>query len=255
LKMPSPQHLQRDPGSHLAYDRLAPAGRQGGVVFLHGLMSDRGGAKAMVLEDHCRAKGYGFVRFDMFGHGESSGRFEDGTISRWTDDAVAVLDQLTTGPQVLIGSSMGGWVMVRTALARPARIKGLIGIAVGPDFTEDLMWKDFTPEERATLQERGVVNVQSDYDPRPYPISRALIEDGRKNLVLRGDIAITAPVILLHGQQDTGVPWETSLRLAEKITGGDVDVLLIKDGDHRLSRPQDLQKLCAALDTMMAKDS
>jgi pimeloyl-ACP methyl ester carboxylesterase len=150
---------------------------------------------------------------------------------------------------------MGGWVMVRTALARAARIKGLIGIAVGPDFTEDLMWADFTPEERATLQEKGVVNVQSDYDPRPYPISRGLIEDGRRNLVLRGDIAITCPVTLLHGQQDTGVPWETSLRLAEKITGGDVDVLLIKDGDHRLSRPQDLRKLCAALDAMMAKET
>lgn len=253
--MPAPHHLQRDPQSTLAYDLLPPAAGQGGVVFLHGLMSDRSGAKAMVLEDHCRAKGYGFIRFDMFGHGESSGRFENGTISRWTDDAVAVLDQLTTGPQILIGSSMGGWVMVRTALARPNRIKGLIGIAVGPDFTEDLMWADFTPEERATLQDKGVVSVQSDYDPRPYPISRGLIEDGRRNLVLRGDIAMTCPVTLLHGQQDTGVPWETSLRLAEKITGGDVDVLLIKDGDHRLSRPQDLQKLCAALDAMMAKET
>jgi pimeloyl-ACP methyl ester carboxylesterase len=150
---------------------------------------------------------------------------------------------------------MGGWVMVRTALARPQRMKGLIGIAAGPDFTEDLMWAGFTPEERAALQDKGIVAVQSDYDPRPYPISRGLIEDGRRNLVLRGDIAITCPVTLLHGQRDTGVPWQTSLRLAEKIKGDDVDVLLIKDGDHRLSRPQDLHKLCAVLDAMMAKES
>jgi pimeloyl-ACP methyl ester carboxylesterase len=189
----------------------------------------------------------------MFGHGASSGAFTDGTISRWTEDALAVVDQLTTGPQILIGSSMGGWVMVRTALARANRVAGLIGIAVGPDFTEDLMWNAFTAEERNTLMEKGVVDVQSDYDPRPYPISRGLIEDGRKNLVLRDDVAITCPVRLLHGQDDTGVPWQTSLNLADKITGKDVEVLLIKDGDHRLSRPQDLKRLCAVLDDMMAE--
>ncbi len=250
----TPAILTRPDGSTLAYDRVPATGTaKAGVVFLHGLMSDRGGTKAAVLSEHCRAKGYGFVRFDMFGHGASSGRFEDGTISRWTDDAVAVLDHLTTGPQILIGSSMGGWVMLRTALARSNRIAGLIGLAAGPDFTEDLMWADFTDAERATLQNKGVVNVQSDYDPRPYPISRGLIEDGRQNLVLRGPIAIDCPVRLLHGQNDTGVPWETSLKIAEKISGPDVEVLLIKDGDHRLSRPQDLKRLCAVLDDMMAE--
>jgi pimeloyl-ACP methyl ester carboxylesterase len=248
------QTLVRPDGATLVYDRVQGAGPQkAGVIFLHGLMSDRGGTKALVLEEHCRARGYSFVRFDMFGHGASSGAFTDGTISRWTADAVAVIDQLTQGPQILLGSSMGGWVMVRTALARSTRIAGLIGIAVGPDFTEDLMWNEFSADERATLMEKGVVDVQSDYDPRPYPITRNLIEDGRKNLVLRGDIAIDCPVRLLHGQDDTGVPWQTSLALADKITGKNVEVLLIKDGDHRLSRPQDLSRLCAVLDNVMAE--
>jgi pimeloyl-ACP methyl ester carboxylesterase len=236
----------------LAYDRLAAAspGRPG-VVFLHGLMSDRGGTKAQVLWDHCRSKGYGYVRFDMTGHGASEGRFEEGTISRWTADAVAVLDELTTGPQILIGSSMGGWVMLKTALARPTRVAGLIGIAAAPDFTER-MWAEMSESQRAVLQSAGVVGVQSDYDIRPYPISRALIEDGRMNLLQNKPVALSVPVRLLHGQQDTSVPWQTSLRLAADITGGDVEVVLTKDGDHRLSRPQDLSRLCAVLDDVMA---
>ena len=250
-----PETLNRPDGATLVYDRVAATGTaKAGVVFLHGLMSDRGGTKAAVLADHCRAKGYGFVRFDMFGHGASSGRFQDGTVTRWTEDAVAVLDHLTTGLQILIGSSMGGWVMLRAALARVDRVAGLIGIAAGPDFTEDIMWDEFSDDERAELQEKGVVNVQSDYDPRPYPISRALIEDGRKNLVLTGPpIAVTCPVRLLQGQRDTAVPWQRALTLAEKIAGDNVDVQLIKDGDHRLSRPQDLKRLCAVLDDLMAE--
>jgi len=249
----SPEFLARSDGATLAYERVNGAGP--GVVFLHGLMSDRKGTKAEALAEHCRHKGYALICFDMFGHGASSGRFEEGSVSRWTEDAAAVLDALTQGPQILIGSSMGGWVMVKTALARPDRIAGLVGIAVAPDFTEDLMWANFTAAEREALHTKGVVDVQSDYDSRPYAISRHLIEDGRKNLVLRGVIPITCPVRLLHGQQDTSVPWETSLHLAEKICGPDVDVLLVKDGDHRLSRPQDLIKLCATLDSLVDKVS
>ncbi len=244
------QSLKRPDGSVLAYDRLAGAP---GVIFLHGLMSDRTGTKAMALADHCRDKGYAFVRFDMFGHGESSGRFEDGTISRWTDDTLAVMDALTEGPQIIVGSSMGAWVMVKAALARTSRIAGLIGIAAAPDFTEDLMWPGLSEAQRAALQAQGVVDVKSDEDPRPYPVSRALIEDGRRNLVLRGAIALDCPVRLLHGQQDVSVPWQTSPRLAERIAGKNVEVHLIKDGDHRLSRPQDLKRLCAALDALVAE--
>jgi len=251
--MDSTQFLRRAGAPSLAYDRLtATASGKAGVVFLHGLMSDRSGTKAQVLWDHCRTKGYGYVRFDMTGHGGSEGRFEDGTISRWTADAVAVLDELTAGPQILIGSSMGGWVMLKTALARPNRVAGLIGIAAAPDFTER-MWAAMSKDQRATLQSAGVVGVQSDYDTRPYPISRALIEDGRMNLLQNTSIAITVPVRLLHGQQDTSVPWETSVRLAADISGGDVEVVLSKDGDHRLSRPQDLARLCAALDDLITR--
>lgn len=247
-----PGFLKRPDGSTLAFERLPGAP---GVVFLHGLMSDRTGTKAMALSDHCQSKGYGFVRFDMFGHGASSGRFEEGTISRWTDDAVAVVDGITEGRQIIVGSSMGAWVMVKTALARPERIDGLVGVAAAPDFTEDLMWPAFSESERVALHGQGVVAVRSTEDSRPYPISRDLIEDGRMNLVLRDRIPLDCPVRLLHGQRDVSVPWQTSLRLAECITGDDIDVHLVKDGDHRLSRPQDLKRLCATLDAMVVKVS
>jgi pimeloyl-ACP methyl ester carboxylesterase len=236
-------------GATIAYERLE--GAAPGVVFLHGLMSDRGGTKARTLAAHCAAKGYGFVRFDMFGHGDSSGRFEDGGVSRWTEDARAVLDHLTQGPQILVGSSMGGWVMVRAALARPDRIAGLLGIAPAPDFTEDQMWPEFSDDQRAALMRDGVIEIPSDYGDGPYRISRHLIEDGRKNLVLTGAIPITCPVRLIHGQRDVSVPWQRSLMLAERITGTDVEIHLIKDGDHRLSLPHELARICAGVDELV----
>ena len=251
-----PELIARPDGSTLAYDRLAATRADTpGVVFLHGLMSDRSGTKAEVLLAHCRANGLGFVRFDMSGHGASSGRFEDGSVSRWTEDALAVLDAVTSGPLILVGSSMGAWVMIKTALARAPRIAGLIGVAPAPDFTEDLMWAGFSAAERATLEQQGMLNLPSTYDTRPYVISRGLIEDGRNNLVLRGPIPLGCPVRLVHGQRDGSVPWQTSLRLAENLSSDDVDVILIKDGDHRLSRPQDLQRLCRMLDELVAKVS
>jgi pimeloyl-ACP methyl ester carboxylesterase len=246
-----PHFLARTGADRLAYNRSA--GTAPGVVFLHGLMSDRGGNKAMALEAHCTAKGYAFVRFDMYGHGASSGRFEDGSVSRWTEDAVAVLDQLSEGTQILVGSSMGGWVMLRAALARPRRVAGLVGIAIGPDFTEELMWAKFTPEQRRQLTDAGVVELPSEYGDGPYRISRHLIEDGRRNLLLGGDIAVDCPVRLIQGQQDTAVPWRTSVRVAEKLKSQDVEVHLIKDGDHRLSRPSDLAHICALVDDVVAK--
>jgi pimeloyl-ACP methyl ester carboxylesterase len=251
----SPQFLNCSDGNALAYE-LLPGTSAGapGVIFLHGLMSDRGGTKAEALAAHARRRGYSFLRFDVFGHGASSGRFEEGTISRWTDDAIAVLDRLTRGPQILVGSSMGGWVMLKAALARPERIKGLIGIAAAPDFSEDLMWAGFSEAQRAALMEKGVLDVASDYDPRPYPISRAFIEDGRRNLIMREKIPLSCPVRLLHGQRDTSVPWQTSLKLAEQIQSEDAEVLLIKDGDHRLSRPQDLVHLCRTLDDLVTPE-
>ena len=241
-----PEFLQRPDGATVAYNKVA--GSQPGVVFLHGLMSDRDGTKALALAEHCARKVQACIRFDMFGHGASSGRFEDGSVSRWVEDTTAIIDHLTEGPQILVGSSMGGWVMVRAALTRPERVAGLIGIASSPDFTEDLMWAGFSIAERNQLETKGVVNVQSDYEERPYPITRHLIEDGRRNLVLRGPISILCPVRLIHGQKDTAVPWDTSVRLAEQITSNDVNILLVKDGDHRLSEAEDLDRLCVALD-------
>ena len=247
----TPSFLMRSDGEQVAYNRFS--GGSPGVLFLHGLMSDRGGTKAMALEAHCAAKGYGYVRFDMFGHGDSSGRFEDGSVSRWVADAVAVLDELTRGPQVLVGSSMGGWVMLKAALARPEKVTAIVGIAVAPDFTEELMWPQMTDVQRKQLMSEGVIAVPSEYDDGPYRIGRLLIEDGRKNLLLGGTIAINCPARFIHGQRDTSVPWQTSLRVAEKLHGDDVRVQLVKDGDHRLSRPHDLTAICALVDEAVAR--
>lgn len=252
--MSAAQHFTRSDGATISFVRDgAQHTKKPGVIFLHGLRSDKGGTKAEALARHASEAGYGLLRFDMFGHGASSGRFEDGGISRWVEDAVAVLDELTTGPQILVGSSMGGWVMVKTAMARPQKVIGLVGIAVAPDFTEDLMWAGFDAAQREALMTAGGVDLPSDYDDGPYRISRHLIEDGRRNLVLREGIPIRCPVRLIHGQRDTAVPWETSLRLAARMTGDDVMTHLVKDGDHRLSRPQDLTRLCGMVDELVMK--
>jgi pimeloyl-ACP methyl ester carboxylesterase len=227
------------------------AGKSPGVVFLGGLMSDMAGTKAQTLEAHCAKSGRAFTRFDYSGHGQSSGKFIDGTIGRWHADTLAVLDQVTEGPQILIGSSMGGWQMLLAARARPERIAGMIGIAAAPDFTEDLMWKELTEDQRRRLREDGILNLPSDYGDEPYPISLALIEEGREQLLLRGPLPIRCPTHLLQGMQDADVPWRTSLRIAEALESEEVIVTLVKDGDHRLSRDADLDRLCAALDDMI----
>jgi pimeloyl-ACP methyl ester carboxylesterase len=257
--------LQIEHGSFLAYCRRSasgdgPKGQKGaapGIVFLSGFRSDMTGIKASALDDFCRARGYGFLRFDYSGHGASSGDFRDGTISRWFADACAAFDRLTEGPQILVGSSMGGWIMLLLALARPARIEGLIGLAPAPDFTEQLIWGNLTENDRARLLKDGKLEQPSDYSPEPTVITRALIEDGRKHLLLADGpgrpIAIKAPVRLLHGLKDRDVPHQVSLRLQERLSSQDVVVQLIKDGDHRLSRPQDLQRLCDAVDELVQR--
>jgi pimeloyl-ACP methyl ester carboxylesterase len=202
------------------------------------------GDKAAALAAFCAREGRAMLLFDYAGHGQSGGRFDNGTISAWKSDALAVIDGLTKGPLLLVGSSMGGWIGILVAMARPERVAGFIGIAAAPDFTEAMMWEAMTFEERATLIERGVLEQPSDYGD-PYAITRALIEDGRTQLVLGGPIPITAPVRLLHGQSDRDVPWEFSLRLAERVVSTDVQVVLVKDGEHRMSRPQDLDLLRA----------
>lgn len=240
--------LDRGDGAELAWAKLA--GRSPTVVFLPGFRSDMNGEKATSLAAFCAGRGQAMLRLDYSGHGASGGRFEDGTIGRWTDDALAVVDALSSGPVVLVGSSMGGWISLLVALARPQRVAGLIGIAAAPDFTEVLMWQAMTFEQRATVMRDGVLHLPSQYGI-PYPITRALIEDGRAHLLLDGPIAIECPLRLLHGQRDPDVPWKTALRIAEQVTGEDVQVVLVKDGDHRLSRPQDLALLRRMLDAVL----
>jgi pimeloyl-ACP methyl ester carboxylesterase len=243
--------LDRGDGVELAWSRQD--GTSPTVVFLSGFRSDMTGDKATALATFCAARGTAMLRFDYSGHGSSGGRFEDGTIGRWTEDALAVIDRQTEGPLILVGSSMGGWIALLAALARPDRIAGLIGIAAAPDFTEALMWEAMTFAERAALMRDGVVHAPSQYG-EPYPITRALIEDGRTRLLLNAPIAIDCPVRLLHGQQDPDVPWEMALRIAEQLNSVDVQVTLVKDGDHRLSRPQDLALLRRSLAALLGED-
>ena len=231
-------------GIELAWQRLAGSGPC--VVFLPGFRSDMTGDKATALAALCAQEGRAMVLFDYAGHGQSGGSFVNGTISAWRSDVLSVIDRLTQGPLLLVGSSMGGWLGVLAAMARPERVAGFIGIAAAPDFTEAMMWEAMTFEERSILMERGVLEQPSDYG-EPYAITRALIEDGRTQLVLGGPIPITAPVRLLHGQADRDVPWEFSLRLAAQISSQDVQVVLVKDGEHRMSRPRDLDLLRATV--------
>ncbi len=209
------------------------------------------GTKASFLDAFCAARGLSLVRFDYSGHGESSGRFEDGTIGRWAADAIAVIDQSADGPLVLVGSSMGGWIMLLAALARPERIAGLVGLAPAPDFTEALLWKNLTAEQRELLVRTGRLELPSAYSEEPTIITRALIEEGRQHLLLAATIDIRSPVRLLHGMADPDVPYRLSLDLAERIAGSDVRVTLVKDGDHRLSRDADLALVGANIEALI----
>lgn len=231
----------------LAWARLP--GRGPGVVFLPGFRSDMGGTKAMALREACAARGRAFLRFDYSGHGESAGRFEDGTIGQWAEDALALFDALTDGPQVLVGSSMGGWIATLLAVRRPERIAALVGLAPAPDFTEALMWPEFTAAQREAVMRDGVLHVPSHYG-EPTPITRALIEDGKRHLLLGGPIPLRCPVRILQGMADPDVPWRHALRLVEALESNDGRLHLIKDGDHRLSRPEDLRLLVETLDQL-----
>jgi pimeloyl-ACP methyl ester carboxylesterase len=182
------------------------------------------------------------LRLDYSGHGASGGRFEDGTIGLWTEDARQVIDGLTEGPLLLVGSSMGGWIGLNLALMLPERIAGFIGIAAAPDFTETLIWEPMPEAARGALLAQGIIHSPSDYG-EPLPITRGLIEDGRRHLRLRAPIPLRCPVRLLQGQKDADVPWRTALTLADRVESEDVAVILIKDGDHRLSRDSDLALL------------
>lgn len=232
-------------GERLAWRAVNGAGPT--VVWLGGFRSDMTGTKAEALADWAVRRGRAFVRFDYSGQGESSGRFEDGTIGRWRGDALAVVDRLTEGPVVMAGSSMGGWLASLAAVARPERVAGLVLIAPAPDFTQALMWAGFGDEQRRAITERGAWDQPSEYGGT-YPITRALIEDGRCWLLLPGPVPITAPVRILQGTADDDVPWRYALAFAEALEAEDVVFTLVKGGDHRLSRPEDLSRLMSAVE-------
>ena len=235
----------------------ARAGGGPGLFWLGGFNSDMRGTKALALDAWAAENGRACVRFDYSGHGESGGAFIDGTIGRWLEETVAVFDQFCRGPQVVIGSSMGGWMALLLARAlasrdaKQATLAGLVLIAPAPDFTEQLMWNAFSDEVREEIRTKGVWMRPSQYDDgTPYPITRALIEEGRNHLLLGSAIEVGCPVRILQGGQDPDVPWQHAFALAHRLPAEDVVLTMIQDGDHRLSRPQDIARIMAAVAEM-----
>jgi pimeloyl-ACP methyl ester carboxylesterase len=230
----------------------ARAGGSPGLFWLGGFKSDMQGTKAIALDAWAAEQNRACVRFDYSGHGESGGDFIDGTIGRWLEESVAVFEKFCAGPQVVIGSSMGGWLALLLAreLARRqatrALLAGLVLIAPAPDFTEELMWKSFSPQARQEIEIRGVWLRPSEYG-EPYPITRHLIEEGRRHLMLGSAIEVGCPVRILQGAQDPDVPWRHAFALAHRLPADDVVLTMIQDGDHRLSRPQDIARIIAAV--------
>lgn len=231
-------------GVEIAFERQAGASPT--FVWLGGFKSDMAGTKAAALAEWAHDRGQSLVRFDYSGHGRSGGRFEDGTISRWLGDALAVIDALTAGPLVLVGSSMGGWLALLAARARPERVKALLLIAPAADFTERLLWASLPADARRQIEDTGRWERASAYDPEPYVITRALIEDGRKHLLMIGPIRFDGPVHILQGGRDPDVPAAHARALADLIQAPALTFELIEDGDHRLSRPGDIARLMAA---------
>jgi pimeloyl-ACP methyl ester carboxylesterase len=244
--MDDPDYHELPDGRRIAH-RFTP-GTGPAWVFLPGYMSDMAGGKACAVFDHARAQGHACLLLDYSGCGQSDGDFADGTLSRWTGEVRALIEALNeTGGLdnvVLIGSSMGGWLMLLAALAMPGRVSGLVGIAAAPDFTA---W-GFSDEQQAELLAGEIVLEENAYGPQPTPTYPGFWADGQANLLLDGEIAFDGPVRLIHGQADPDVPWEVSLRLSSALRSADVQVHLIKDGDHRLSRDADIAVLLATLD-------
>ena len=242
--------LARPDGTTIAYRHAA--GRDGvalpGVLFCAGFKSDMTGNKAAMLDLFCRARGQQYTRFDYRGHGASSGDFADGTIGAWFADLLAVFDAVTKGPQIVVGSSMGGWMALLLALARRGRVAGLVLIAPAADFTIELLWKNMPDDARRQIREQGMWLRPSLYDDGPYPVTRALIEESRDHLVLGGPILFDGPVRILHGLLDEVIPLAHVERIVAAIDSNDIEIALIENGDHRLSQPGDLARLRQAVD-------
>jgi pimeloyl-ACP methyl ester carboxylesterase len=233
------EFLETETGRRIAYDRVDGAGP--GVVFLGGFRSDKEGTKALALETWARTQELAFLRFDYSGHGQSGGDFLDGSIGDWLEDARAAITGLTTGPQILVGSSMGGWIALLLARAMPEKVAGLVTIAAAPDFTEEGMWEEFSDAQKAELMEEGRVELPSDYSDEPYVITRRLIEDGRDHLVLCEPLNLPFPVRFLQGTADADVPVAVATRLIDHVTGPDIRLTFVKGADHRFSTPECLK--------------
>lgn len=242
--------IETPQGRRIAYDQIQ--GQGPGVVFLGGFKSDRQGTKALYLEDWARAQGRAFLRFDYSGHGDSSGDFEAGSIGDWFADAVAAIEALTEGPQVLVGSSMGGWISLLVARAMPERVAGLVTVAAAPDFTEDGFWAGFSEDQRQVIMRDGRIELPSDYSDDPYVITRRLIEDGRDHFVLRTPLALPFPVRFLQGTADEDVPMGWALRLLDHAEGPDMRLALVKGADHRFSTPDCLAMISGAVAELLA---
>ena len=242
------EYLETETGRRIAYARLEGTGPGSGpgVVFLGGFRSDMTGTKAQFLEGWARAHGRAFLRFDYSGHGQSSGDFEDGAIGDWAADAMAVVARLTAGPQILVGSSMGGWIALLLAREMPGKVAGLVTIAAAPDFTEDSMWAGFDADQRVVLEEVGKIALPSEYG-EPLVITKRLIEDGRDNLVLRAPLPLPFPVRMLQGTADADVDQSVALRLLAHVTGDNIRLTLVKGADHRFSDPACLDLIAAAI--------
>ncbi len=238
------EYLETETGRRIAYARIAGAGP--GVVFLGGFRSDMTGTKAQYLEAWARAEGRAFLRFDYSGHGQSSGDFEAGAIGDWAADAMAAVTALTEGPQILVGSSMGGWISLLLARDMPGKVAGLVTIAAAPDFTEDSMWQGFDADQRAVLDTVGKIALPSEYGA-PLVITRRLIEDGRAHLVLRDPLRLPFPVRMLQGTADADVDQGVALRLLDHVTGDNIRLTLVKGADHRFSDPACLDLIAAAI--------
>ena len=224
-----------------------------GVVFLGGFMSDKEGTKALYLEEWAQRRGRAFLRFDYSGHGQSSGAFAGGCIGDWLEDAKAIISGLTEGPQVLVGSSMGGWISLLLARDMPQRVAGLVTIAAAPDFTEDSKWASFDEAQRKELEERGFVELPSDYSDEPYVITRRLIEDGRLHLVLRDPLRLPFPTRFLQGTADQDVDMSVALRLLNHAEGDDMRLMLVKGADHRFSDPDCLALIVHMIEEVSAR--
>jgi pimeloyl-ACP methyl ester carboxylesterase len=245
----APEFLHTEGGAKLAYHLTRGTGPT--VVFLSGFASHMGGSKAVHLQRWCEARGQAYLRLDYQGHGESSGNFEDGAVGVWAEDALAVIEAVVEGPLVLVGSSMGAWIMLLVARRLGDRVHGLVGVASAPDFTEELIHAQLTGEEKQRLHAAGRVERASDYDQGPNVFTIGMLEDGRRHQVLGEVIPIECPVRLIHGLQDGDVPWSISLRLCERLESEDVQLTLVKSGEHRLSEPSELDLLTGVVDDLL----